>query len=153
MIAKPTTQQVLLDCCRQLTDVVLPAVDDETVKVTVLMLDLVLRNAAMRSAHEVAWMEEEVGALQQFARDVAASSGAAPGVQAALDDAAAGSGTSLHLDDVVERYRLASEAFSRALEAAVASGDQALAQRGVALLSHRMERETEIMSGWSPVGR
>ena len=48
MIAKPTTEQILLECCRELTEVVLPAIPDETVKVSVLMLDLVL--AARQSA-------------------------------------------------------------------------------------------------------
>ena len=60
---------------------------------------------------------------------------------------------SLHLDDVVERYSQASEAFARALETAVASGDDELISRGTALLARRVEREQEVMCGWSPVGR
>ena len=48
MIAKPTTEQILNDCSRELMEVVLPAVTDETVMVTIYMMDLVLRNAAVR---------------------------------------------------------------------------------------------------------
>jgi hypothetical protein len=137
MIAKPTTEQILNDCSRELMEVVLPAVADETVAVTIYMMDLVLRNAAVRAGHEIAWMTDEIGELEAFAGD----SG---------DPDANGS---LHLDDVVERYRRASEVFSRAMEEAVAAGDEERTQRGAELMAHRVEREQEIMCGWSPVGR
>jgi hypothetical protein len=39
------------------------------------------------------------------------------------------------------------------LETAVASGDDELISRGTALLARRVEREQEVMCGWSPVGR
>ncbi len=137
MIAKPTTEQILNDCSRELMEVVLPAVTDETVVVTIYMMDLVLRNAAVRAAHEIAWMTDEIGELDAF-------TGSTTPAQA--DD-------SLHLDDVVERYRRASEAFSRAMEEAVAAGDEERIERGAALMAHRVEREQEVMCGWSPVGR
>ena len=149
MIAKPTTEQILLDCCRELAEVVLPAIPDETVKVTVMMLDLVLRNAAVRAAHEIAWMTDEIEELQAYVRD------ARPGGPPAPDtDAAAGGGAgTLHLDDVVEAYRRASEAFSATVEAAVAAGDERLVSRATEVLDRRIEHETEVMSGWSPIGR
>jgi hypothetical protein len=153
VIAKPTTEQILLECCRQLTEVVLPALDDDTVKVSVMMLDLVLRNAAIRAAHEIAWMREETSALQDYASAVQSARPSTPGLQDALGSCAAGDATSLHLDDVVEQYRLASEAFSLALEAAVAAGDTALVELGADVLDRRMVNETEVMAGWSPIGR
>jgi hypothetical protein len=137
MIAKPTTEQILNDCSRELMEVVLPAVTDETVTVAIYMMDLVLRNAAVRAAHEIAWMTDEIGELEAFAGE--SSHPEANG--------------SLHLDDVVEHYRRASEAFSRAMEEAVAAGDAERTQRGAELMAHRVEREQEIMCGWSPVGR
>jgi hypothetical protein len=137
MIAKPTTEQILNDCSRELMEVVLPAITDETVQVTVFMMDLVLRNAAKRAAHEIAWMIDEIRELEGFAGG----------------DTPDGVAPSLHLDDVVERYRQASEAFSRALEAAVADGDEARTARGTSLLARRVDHETEVMCGWSPVGR
>jgi hypothetical protein len=136
MIAKPTTEQILNDCSRELMEVVLPTVTDETVVVTIYMMDLVLRNAAVRAAHEIAWMTEEIGVLESFA-------GATP----------ADADGSLHLDDVVERYRRASDAFSRAMEEAVATSDEERTREGAALMARRAEREQEVICGWSPVGR
>lgn len=138
MIAKPTTEQILNDCSRELMEVVLPAVTDETVQVAIYMMDLVLRNAAVRAAHEIAWMTEETAELEAFADSGAASTPA---------------GASLHLDDVVERYRSASETFSAAMERAVAAGDDERTRQGTTLLARRVEKEQEIMCGWSPVGR
>ncbi len=136
MIAKPTTEQLLNSCSRELMEVVLPAVGDDTVKVTVMMLDVIIRNAAIRAAHEIAWMTDEITQLEALA-----------GAPAPTD------GQSLHLDDVVERYCRASEAFSAVLEAAVASGDRDVIRRGKAILDQRVAREDEAMAGWSPVGR
>src|SRR5262245_20547947 len=133
MIAKPTTEQILNDCSRELMEVVLPAVTDETVVVAIYMMDLVLRNAAVRAAHEIAWMTEEVAELEAFA-----------GVGADADTPA-GPGAGLHLDDVVERYRRASDAFSGAMEHAVATGDDDRTRRGAALMARRADREQETM--------
>ena len=138
MIARPTTEQILDDCSRQLLEVVLPAVSDETVQVTVMMMDLVLRNMAQRSAHEIAWMTAEIDELRDYVGEAAAPPAGA---------------TELHLDAVVERYCRAGEAFSRALEEAVAAGDDGRIRRGTELLARRAETEGEIMCGWSPVGR
>ena len=134
MIAKPTTEQILNDCSRELMEVVLPAVSDQTVQVAIFMMDLVLRNAAVRAAHEIAWMTDEIAELDQFTGQ---SSPAAD----------------WHLEDVVERYRRASEAFAEAMEEAVAADDAARAAEGTALLARRVAHEQEIMCGWSPVGR
>ena len=100
-------------------------------------------------------MHEEMVDLETFAAAVLAARPDAFSVEEALD-ASIGAGanaTSLHLDDVVERYRLASEAFSRAMEAAVVAGDDALEAQGAAVLERRREHETVAMAGWSPVGR
>ena len=79
MISRPTTDQLILECRRELLEVVLPDVNTEHVRVTVQMLENILRNAATRSAHEIAWMREETIGLETFALDVVAaiSSGAA----------------------------------------------------------------------------
>jgi hypothetical protein len=138
MIARPTTEQILEDCSRQLLDVVLPALSDETVQVTVMMMDLILRNMAQRAAHEIAWMTAEIDVLSEYAGEEAAPPVGPDG---------------LHLDAVVERYCRAGEAFSRALEEAVAAGDAERVRRGTELLARRAKTEEEIMCGWSPVGR
>jgi hypothetical protein len=154
MISRPTTDQLILDCRRELLDVVLPDVQSEHVRVAVQMLENVLRNTATRAAHEIAWMREETAALEAFARDVvgAAPDGAGP-VGAALVALDAGPLDSVHLADVVEVYSLAGEAFSCALEVAVAGGQPDLAGRAAALLDARSQRELEIMGEWAMVGR
>jgi hypothetical protein len=136
MISRPTTEQILNTCSRELMEEVLPAVEDETVKVSVMMLDLVLRNAAVRAAHEIAWMTEEIAELHEFA-------GTAEPARPA----------SLHLDGVVDAYCEASEAFSRAMEAAIEADDEARIRRGAELMDLRVAREEQVMSGWTPVGR
>ena len=60
MIGRPTTEQILLDCCRELMEDVLPTLTDETTIVRVAMIEQVLRNAAARCAHEIGWMLEEL---------------------------------------------------------------------------------------------
>ncbi len=57
-----------------------------------------LRNTAKRAAHEIAWMTDEIAELAAFLGTTGESAG--------------NGGGSLHLDDVVERYRRASEAFA-----------------------------------------
>ena len=72
MLSRPTTEQILLDCCNELMTGVLPALTDETAIVRVVMVETVMRNMAVRSAHEIAWMREEIAAIEGYARAVAA---------------------------------------------------------------------------------
>jgi hypothetical protein len=152
MIGRPTTEQVLLDCSRVLLDDVLPAVADETMQVRLVMLEKVLRNAAVRAAHEIAWMREEVGAIDAYARTVAAATGD-DGRRAALDDLAGGPHDSLHLADVTDVYCRAGDLLSAALEAALRSGHTDLVREGEALLAARLAHENEIVGGWVSAGR
>ena len=157
MISRPTTDQLILECRRELLDVVLPDVQTEHVRVTVQMLENILRNAATRSAHEIAWMREESISLEAFAQDVvAAFPGGAATTQAtlaALAALAAAPRHSVDLADVVETYARDGEAFSCALEAAMTAGHPALSARAVELLAARNGRELEINGGWAMVGR
>ena len=152
MLSRPTTEQILLDCCRELMTNVLPSLTDATAQVSVIMVETVLRNTAVRAAHEVAWMRDETADIEAYARDVAAQ---APGttLETALAALAAAPRDSLHLDDVVETYCLAGNALSAALETAVASALAPLVQRGEEILDVRSGHETDVMAGWSPTGR
>jgi hypothetical protein len=152
VISRPTTEQVLLDCCRVLEDDVLPAVVDETMQVRLVMLGKVLRNAAVRAAHEVAWMREETAAVEAYARAVAATTGA-DGLRTALEALAAGPLDSLHLSDVVEVYVRASDVLSTALEVALADGRDDLVREGESLLSARLAHENDVVGGWDSAGR
>ena len=152
MLSRPTTEQILLDCCRELMTNVLPSLTDATAQVSVIMVETVLRNTAVRAGHEVAWMREETAEIEDYARAVAAE---VPGttLETALAALAAAPRDSLHVDDVVETYCRAGNALSAALEAAVASGLAPLVRRGEEILDVRSGHETEVMAGWSPTGR
>jgi hypothetical protein len=152
MLSRPTTEQILLDCCHELMTTVLPSLTDATAQVSVIMVETVLRNTAVRAAHEVAWMREETADIEAYAQKVAAQ---APGttLETALAALAAAPRASLHLDDVVETYCRAGNALSAALETAVASGLAPLIQRGEEILDVRTGHETDVMAGWSPTGR
>ena len=153
MISLPTTDQVILDCRRELLEIVAAEVHSDAAKVSVQMLENVLRNAATRAAHEIAWMRDETLAMEQYAKDVLAAFPAAKGIAAALTALDAGPRQSLHLHDMACTYSLAGEAFSCALEAALAGGNDDLASRAHALLSARSATEVEIMGEWGFVGR
>jgi hypothetical protein len=103
VISRPTTDQLIAEACQDLLDAVLPALTDETLQVRVAMAETVLRNAAVRAAHEIAWMSDETAALSGYARAVEAraSSVELSAALAALDEAPR---ESLHLADVVETY-------------------------------------------------
>ena len=152
MIGRPTTEQVLLDCCRVLEVDILPSVADDTMQLRLVMLGKVLRNAAVRAAHEVAWMREETVAMEAYARAVAATT-AADGPQTALEALTAAPRDSLHLADVVQVYGRASDALSAALEAALAAGRQDLVREGTSLLATRLAHENDVVGGWDAAGR
>jgi len=152
MNTRPSTDQIILDCRRELLEVILPDVSSDHVRVSVQMLENVLRNAATRAAHEIAWMHDETAALESYARDVAAAfpdDEALTGALQALDE----SPRHLHLEDVTDTYSRAGEAFSCALEAAMRAGHETLSERAVALLRARNDRELEIKGEWTMVGR
>ena len=153
MISLPTTEQIILDCRRELLEVIGSEVTSDAGKVSVQMLENVLRNVATRAAHEIAWMREETAALELFARDTEAAHPLASAVSAALAALDAAPRQSLHLDDVVAVYSLASEALSCAMEATLAAGDAELSGRGAALLAARSATEVNIMGDWGFVGR
>jgi hypothetical protein len=152
VIARPTTEQVLLDCCHVLAHEVLPALSDPVTQVRVVMLEKVLRNAAVRAAGEIAWMREEIAAIESYAGGVLDRTADDP-VRLALAGLSAGPRDSLLLDDVVESYCLAGEALSVALEAALAARDVELQRDGERLLEERLAREDVVVGGWQSAGR
>lgn len=153
MLSRPTTDQILLDCRDELLTTIDATVTDPAAKIAIQMLENVLRNCAMRAAHEIAWMCEETSAMIEYAERVAASNAATGAVVSALGRFDDGRSDSLHLDDVSATYSIAGECLSVALEAALAGGDDSLAASGRALLEARLAHELEIMGEWTMVGR
>jgi hypothetical protein len=150
VISRPTTQQLLDDCARELRDSVIPAVTDPTVIVNLQMMEQVLQSCALRAGHEIAWMADEVSAIDSYAADVAVVH---PEVGPALHSLRAASSASLHLNDRSDQYHLAGETLACAMEACLAANDRALQQRGVELLQARRARETELRPNFYFPGR
>ena len=153
MLSRPTTEQILLDCRHELLSTIDPAVAAEPVKIAIQMLENVLRNCAMRAAHEIAWMREETELMVTFARKVSGTACATAAITAALEAFDAGRSDSLHLDDVAATYHLAGHCLSAAIDAVMADGDDALHLEARAILTTRLDHENQIMGEWSFVGR
>ncbi len=85
--------------------------------------------------------------------EVAVLEGLDPGGEPAVADGAAAAGRaeadSLHLTDVVARYRRAGDAFSSALETARAINSDRLWDEGVAVLEQRVQHERQARGVWS----
>jgi hypothetical protein len=152
MITKPTTDVLIEDCCRELTEAILPVLTDETLKLRLVMAETVLRNAAVRAAHEIAWMRAETAALTGYAARVAARHGS-EALRAALADVEAAPADSLHLADVAGVYERAGRAFAAALAAAQAAGAADLVAQARELLRDRIATEKEVMATYAVVGR
>lgn len=153
MLSRPTTDQILADCRSELLNAIDAAISDPAAKIAIQMMENVLRNCAMRAAHEIAWMREETNDMIAFAERVDGSAATSAALTAALRHHAAERSDSLHLDDVSSTYGLAGECLSTALEAALATGDDELCAAGRALLEQRLGHELEIMGEWTMVGR
>lgn len=152
MITRPPTDVLIGDCCRELMDAILPGLTDETLKLRLVMTETVLRNAAVRAAHEIAWMREETAALLAYATRVAARHGGEP-LDAALAAARACPADSLHLADVSGRYERAGQAFAAALAAAQEAGAADLVAQARELLRVRIATEKQVMASYAVVGR
>jgi len=152
MITRPTTDALIADCCRELTEVILPALTDETLRLRLVMTETVLRNAAVRAAHEIAWMSRETSALLAYAAEVAGRC-EDKSLRAAMAAAEADPRDSLHLADVADRYERAGRAFEQALAAAQDTGAADLIARARELLRDRVGTEKQVMAGYAVVGR
>src|SRR5579862_4127175 len=152
MITRPTTDTLIQDCCRELMEGILPGLTDETLKLRLVMTETVLRNAAVRAAHEIAWMREETAVLLAYAGRVAARH-ESEALRAALAGAGAGPADSLHLADVAGVYERAGQAFAAALAAAQQAGDADLVAQARELLRDRIATEKEVMATYEVVGR
>ena len=151
MISRPTTEQLLLDCAKELMRGVLPAVSDPPAIIRIYMIEQVLRSAAIRSANEIAWMREEIPAIEAYGRAVhdAVASEDLTALLARVEQLSASHATAPQ----AERYFRAGEVLASALEVAVLSGLDDLRQQGEQIVVARMARERDVMAGWSPTGR
>jgi hypothetical protein len=152
MIARPTTDVLVRDCCRELLDGVLPGIADDTVKLRLIMAVTVLENTAVRAAHEIAWMRAEIATALEYAEQVAACR-PDDGLAAALAEVDAGPHDSLHLHDVVDVYERVGRALDVAVQVAFEAASDDLVNRGATLLRDRVDTEKTVMATYAIVGR
>lgn len=152
MIPRPTTDDLIADCCRELTEHILPGLTDPTLQVRLVMTETVLRNAAVRAAHEIAWLRGETDALHGYALEVARRH-PSPDLTARLAALDAAPRDSLHLTDVVTVYEQAGRAFEAALAAAEKASSPDLVVLARRLLHDRIATEKRVMATYAVVGR
>ena len=70
MQSRPTTDAILTDLAREVREEIMPLIDDPAVRVNLEMMDQLLTAAAVRSAHEIAWMNDEIADMTEFAQKV-----------------------------------------------------------------------------------
>ena len=152
MISRPTTQQLIDAVCVELANKVAPTIDDPVAKIQLDMALAVLQTAAMRSGHELAWMQAEREAIEPVARQVLDATS-----DAALADAVKeyedGLTNSLVLDDAQADYARASEVLSRAVEAAYQSGDAEHIAAVRRLMDERHANQQTVTGQFMAVGR
>lgn len=149
MLSVPTTDHAITGIIDDLDAVVLPALRDEPARLAVQMMQQILRGAAVRAAHEIAWMHEEIAEISAASNRLVDDPAVAE-ARRALDGQAA---TSLHLADMQARYALASDVLSCSIEAAYAAGDASAIAELHAVLQRRSDHEMQIVGQLDLVGR
>jgi hypothetical protein len=143
MIARPTCAELLAAVRSELRDVVLPTVGDAAVASTLALIDEVLRAAAVRSDHEVAWMTEEIEEIEHLAERFAGPNPSTSPVGEALGQLRAERSGSLHIGDLAREYSRAGDVLSKCIEAVI--GEQGeLCQHVDKVLEHRLAREALV---------
>jgi hypothetical protein len=152
VITRPTSAQLIEEVRRELSSNVAPQVTDPQVQGSLQMVDHILATLAVRAEHEIEWMLDEIDDIASVVGRFGASPDAPPSVREALDALQATTSRSRSLSDVSERYALASEALSRAIEATVATPSP-LRDSVNALLDRRLEHETDVIGEFQLVAR
>lgn len=152
MIAQPPASRILLALRKELLEVLGPEVTSERAKVSVRMMESVLRNLAVRADCEIGWMREEADAIEAFAAEALEALPEAAELRAALEAYRSRRNSSWFLADVQADYDRASEVLSCATEAVLAQGGE-LKERALGLLQARLAHEQQIMGEFGFVGR
>ena len=152
MITQPTSARLIEVVREELRENVLPKVaEDPAAAGSLHMIDQVLETLSRRATNEIAWMVEEIAALDALGERVAAEVPQAAKTAAALNALRALDGSRLDLASVSERYSTASEILSCAVEDVPLDA----APRGdvEAALDGRLAHELAIIGDFQLVGR
>jgi RNase adaptor protein for sRNA GlmZ degradation len=155
VITRPTAQQLLDDCARELRESVLPQITDAATKVKLEMMEQIISSCAIRAGHELAWMAEECDAMEAYVTDVRVAFDDAEGaaVGALLTRYHNERRGGLVTEDRTHDYDLAGRAFSAALALAMRREDAELTARARTIIDARNEREGELRPNFSFPGR
>jgi hypothetical protein len=153
MISRPTTQQLIDSIAVELNSKVAPAISDPTVQVQLEMAIAVLKTTAVRSANELAWMQEERDAIEETARQLLDVLPDAKPLQDALQTYTDGLTNSLYAKDAQADYARASEVLSCAIEAAYDSGNAEHIAAVGALMDQRHANQQAVTGQFMAAGR
>jgi hypothetical protein len=153
MIARPSSRQLLETVRTELRTTIKHAVTDADALARLDMIDSILGSVIMRSDDEVAWLREEIAAIERAGDAVLADGADGTGqVAAALAVLRANRATSYRLPDLHAEYNLAGEVLSRAVEAGSRAGGR-LRRTVEEVLEERLRREVLIRGEFSLAGR
>jgi hypothetical protein len=153
MIARPSSRQLLETVRTELRTTIKHAVTDADALARLDMIDSILGSVIMRSDDEVAWLREEIAAIERAGDAVLADGADGTGqVAAALAVLRANRATSYRLPDLHAEYNLAGEVLSRAVEAGSRAGGR-LRRTVEEVLEARLRREVLIRGEFSLAGR
>jgi hypothetical protein len=153
MIARPSGRQLLETVRTELRTTIKHAVTDADALARLDMIDSILGSVIMRSDDEVAWLREEIAAIERAGDAVLADGADETGqVAAALAVLRANRATSYRLPDLHAEYNLAGEVLSRAVEAGSRAGGR-LRRTVEEVLEERLRREVLIRGEFSLAGR
>jgi hypothetical protein len=153
VISRPTNQQVINAVVTELGDKVGPTITDGGVKVIFDMALAILAGSAVRAGNELAWMHEEIEAIEEVARRLVGEMPEAIELAAALQAHDDGKTGSLYIDEAQRDYDRASEVLSCATEAAYRDGDPDRIAAVEVLLKQRMANENSVTGQFLAVGR
>jgi hypothetical protein len=159
MIARPSSRQLLETVRAELCGNIRSSVTDPDALARLDMIDSILGSVITRADDEVAWLREEIAAIERAASAVLAADADHGGrVAEALAALRANRAGRLHPSDrdrlpaLHAEYNLAGEVLSRALEAGTRAGGE-LRTRVEAVLADRLHREAHIRGEFSLAGR
>jgi len=153
MITQPTIPQLLETIRDELGDKVLPQVADAPTKVSIEMMQAVLNQLIERSEHEIAWMTNEIDAIEDAAERLAPTLSQSDALDAAVVDFTSNRAESMQLSVVTADYQRACEVLSCLGEAAYADGSEAAIADVQTLLNARLATENAAVGEFIAVGR
>ena len=153
MITTPTIPQLLATIRDELESVVLPHLDDATARVNVQMMQAVLNQLIERSEHEIAWMHDEMTAIEAAAERLTPNLGDTTALDEAIGEFRSKRASTMLLSEVTADYQRACEVLSRLGEAAYAAGDGAAMDEVQALIDSRLATEHAAIGEFIAVGR